>query len=67
MVEWESESPTGCGSHICSNVQGLRNRRTLARGEVDLRVGNGAKVAAIEIGDFNLTLPSGHLILLKNC
>ena len=41
---------TGCGSHICSNVQGLRNRRTLAKGEVDLRVGNGAKVAALEIG-----------------
>ena len=37
---------TGCGSHICSNVQGVRNRRALAKGEVDLRVGNGARVAA---------------------
>ena len=30
---------TGCGSHICNNVQGLRRSRTLAKGEIDLRVG----------------------------
>ncbi|KAI5408333.1 hypothetical protein KIW84_054237 [Lathyrus oleraceus] len=35
---------TGCGSHICTNVQGLKRSRDLAKGEVDLRVGNGAKV-----------------------
>ena len=58
---------TGYGSHICSNVQGLRNRKILAKGEVDLRVGNGARVAALEIGDLNLTLPSGIVILLKSC
>ena len=34
---------TACGSHIYSNVQGLRNRRTLARSEVDLRVGKWSK------------------------
>ncbi|KAH7665793.1 RNA-directed DNA polymerase protein [Dioscorea alata] len=53
---------TGCGSHICSNVQGLRNRRVLKKGEVDLRVGNAARVAAMEIGDYSLTLPSGLVI-----
>ena len=37
------------------------------KGDVDLRVGNGARVAALEIGDFELTLPSGLVILLKNC
>ena len=58
---------TGCGSHICSNVQGLRNRIALTKGEVDLRVGNGARVAAIEIGDYSLTLPSGLIIVLTNC
>ena len=58
---------TGCGSHICSNVQGLRNKRTLTEGEVDLRVGNGGRVVALEIGDFSLALPSGLVILLKNC
>ena len=48
-------------------MQGLRNRRTLTEGEVDLRVGNGARVAALEIGNYSLSLPSGLVILLKNC
>ena len=37
---------TGCGSHICTSVQGLHKRRNLAKDDVDLRVGNGARVAA---------------------
>ncbi|WJX29428.1 hypothetical protein P8452_18069 [Trifolium repens] len=57
----------GCGSHICSNVQGLKRSRALAKGEVDLRVGNGAKVAALAIGTYMLTLPSGLIIQLENC
>ena len=36
------------------------------KGEVDLRVGNGAKVAALEQGDYELILPSGLVILLRN-
>ena len=27
---------TGCGSHICTNVQGLKKSRQLKKGEVDL-------------------------------
>ena len=38
---------TGYRSHICVNVQGLRSSRSLAKGEVDLRVGNRARVAAL--------------------
>ncbi|KAK8685910.1 hypothetical protein V6N13_124942 [Hibiscus sabdariffa] len=40
---------TGCGSHICTSVQGLHMRRNLAKGDVDLRVGNGARVAALSM------------------
>ena len=58
---------TGCGSHICTNVQGLQRSRGLAKGEVDLRVGNGARVAALAVGIYNLTLPSGLIIQLENC
>ena len=57
---------TGCGSHICVNVQGLRSSRSLAKGEVDLRVGNGARVAALVVGVYDLTLPSGLVFQLKN-
>ncbi|KAL4361042.1 hypothetical protein GQ457_04G019040 [Hibiscus cannabinus] len=43
---------TGCGSHKCTSVQGLHTRRTLAKGDVDLRVGNGARVAALAVGTY---------------
>lgn len=58
---------TGCGSHICLNVQGLKNRRLLKEGEVDLRVGNGARVAALAVGTYEVTLPSGLILVLNNC
>ncbi|KAG8482959.1 hypothetical protein CXB51_022006 [Gossypium anomalum] len=40
-------------------LQGLQRSRTLARGDVDLRVGNGARVAALAMGTYTLSLPSG--------
>lgn len=58
---------SGCGSHLCNHVQGLRNARPLLKGEVDLRVGNGARVAAVFVGTFVLTLPSGLELCLNNC
>jgi hypothetical protein len=39
----------------------------LAKGEVDLRVGNGAKAAALVVGTYVLTLPSGLLLNLEKC
>ncbi|KAK8983773.1 hypothetical protein V6N11_009559 [Hibiscus sabdariffa] len=53
---------TGCGSHICTSVQGLHMRRTLAKGDVDLRVGNGARVAALAVGTYVLALPSDPFV-----
>ena len=50
---------TECGSHICVNVQGLRSSRSLVKGKVDLRVGNGSRVAALAVGVYDLTLPNG--------
>ncbi|KAI3735245.1 hypothetical protein L6452_14737 [Arctium lappa] len=35
---------TGCGSHIYRNVQELKRTRRLSKGEVNLRVGNRAKM-----------------------
>ncbi|KAK8619691.1 hypothetical protein V6N13_135973 [Hibiscus sabdariffa] len=58
---------TGCGSHICTSVQGLHTRRNLAKGDVDLRVGNGARVAALAVGTYVLSLPSGLNLNLENC
>ncbi|XP_056690046.1 uncharacterized protein [Spinacia oleracea] len=58
---------TACGSHIIGNVQGLKRSRSLSKGEVDLRVGNGARVAALAVGDYSLRLPSGLILELYNC
>ncbi|GAA0168891.1 hypothetical protein LIER_40669 [Lithospermum erythrorhizon] len=38
---------TGSGTHICKNVWDLHNIRKVVRDELDLQVGNGAKVATI--------------------
>ena len=55
------------GSHICINMQGLKKSRKLAKGEVDLRVGNGARVVALAVGIYTLSLPSGLILDLKDC
>ena len=43
-----------------------RSRRSLIRGEVDLRVGNGARVAALAEGTYDLTLPNGLILVVMN-
>jgi hypothetical protein len=48
------------------DVKGLRDSRKLDRSEMDLRVGNRARVAAVAVGTCELVLPSG-LILLLSC
>ena len=43
---------SGCGTHICTDVQDLRISRRLASGEIDLHVGNGTPVAVFCRGQF---------------
>jgi hypothetical protein len=57
---------TGSCAHICSNVQALKNKRLLGKGEMQLRVGNGASVAVITVGDLDLHLPSGLVLELSS-
>lgn len=47
--------------------QGLKDSRKLGKGEVTLRVGNGAKVAALAVGTYYISLPSGLILELSNC
>jgi len=58
---------TGSVANICNSKQGLRNKRTLARNEVTMRVGNGSRVDVIVVGTLPLHLPSGLVINLNNC
>jgi hypothetical protein len=58
---------TGLIAHVCNWMQGLTRSRSVARGEVDFRVGNTASVAALSIGTMQLHLPSGFIMELNNC
>ena len=49
---------TGCGSH--------RDSRQLSKGESNFQVGNGARVVALAIGTYILTLPNGLILSLEN-
>ena len=58
---------TGCGSHICQNVQTLTRSKTLGKGEVVLRLGDGSRVEAIAVGTAVVMLSSGKTLELNNC
>ena len=56
---------TGASSHISSSLQVLENKRRLRPGEVTLKLGNGASVAAKAIGSTSIDLHD-HVLLLDN-
>ncbi|KAJ1267808.1 hypothetical protein BS78_07G086500 [Paspalum vaginatum] len=47
-------------------LQGLKQTRSFARGELDVRIGNGVKVALLAVGIYHLSLPSGLVMELNN-
>ena len=58
---------TGSVVHICNSMQGLVRTRSVARDEVDIRVRNKARVAALAVGTMQLYQPSGFILELHNC
>ena len=58
---------TRYGSHICVNMQMIRNYRKLEKDEMILHMGSEAKVATLGIGSCSLSLPTGLVIKLSNC
>jgi hypothetical protein len=48
-------------------LHGLSLTRRFAKDELDVRVGNGAKVVAIAVGTFHLPLPLGLVLELNTC
>ncbi|KAL0409426.1 UNVERIFIED_CONTAM: hypothetical protein Sradi_1877000 [Sesamum radiatum] len=45
---------TGCGTHICNNLQVLERSKKLIKDEMILRLGDGKAVAAEVVGSFSL-------------
>ncbi|GJV68920.1 putative RNA-directed DNA polymerase [Tanacetum coccineum] len=58
---------TGCGTHICAVLQGLKESRRLKHGELNLIMGNRKITPVTRIGKFELMLKSGVRINLNNC
>ncbi|GKB63611.1 retrotransposon protein, putative, ty1-copia subclass, partial [Tanacetum coccineum] len=58
---------TGCGTHICNTTQGLRGSMKLKPGALSLYVGNDQHAEVEAIRSYHLSLPSGLVIVLKNC
>ncbi|KAJ9547812.1 hypothetical protein OSB04_020355 [Centaurea solstitialis] len=70
LFTYDSDSwvlDTGCGTHICTTFQGLRSEERLKPGQMELRMGNGAKVAAVARGIYDLELPNGLTLSLSKC
>jgi hypothetical protein len=58
---------TGLMIHTCRSLKELSLIRRFAKGELDVRVGNGAKVSSIAVGTYHLPLASGLVLGLNNC
>ena len=58
---------TGYVTHVCNDFQKLTSKRKLNKGEVELRMENGARVVAIALGFVNLKLLFKDFISLEEC
>ncbi|GJS48850.1 retrotransposon protein, putative, ty1-copia subclass [Tanacetum coccineum] len=63
----EKGGHSGCGTHICAVLQGLKESRRLKHGELNLVMGNRKITPVTMIGKFELMLKSGVRINLNNC
>ncbi|KAL0404180.1 UNVERIFIED_CONTAM: hypothetical protein Sradi_2058800 [Sesamum radiatum] len=57
---------TGCGAHICNDLQVLQRSRKLSKDEMILRLGDGKAVAAEAVGSLRLVVCSHIRIDLKD-
>jgi hypothetical protein len=57
----------GSFAHICNTMQGMIRSKSVGKGEVDFRVDNNARVAALNVGMMQLHLLSGFILELNSC
>ena len=58
---------SGSSALLCTYMQDLDEVRGLREDEITLRIGNGARVAAVAIGTYPLRPSLGLSLLLKDC
>ncbi|KAL0416393.1 UNVERIFIED_CONTAM: hypothetical protein Slati_3471200, partial [Sesamum latifolium] len=57
---------TGCGAHICNNLQVLKRNRKLSKDEMILRLDDGNAIAAEAVGSLSLVVSDHIRIELKD-
>ena len=58
---------TGVTNHVCNSLQGFQKTRRLARGEIDLLMGDTSRVAAVAVGVVTLHFEGGKILVLDDC
>ena len=58
---------TGCGFHICSELQGLKESEDVEHGRINLIMGNRRSSPVTKIGVYSLMLCNGVNLYLLNC
>ena len=57
---------TRCISHIFNDLKRVKSKQNLRKGEVELRMGNGARVVIVALVVVNLELPLGDCLSLED-
>ena len=58
---------TGATNHVCNYLQGFLETRRLAKGEIDLLMGDISRMAAIAVGVVTLHFEGGKFFILDDC
>src|SRR5579862_6779626 len=56
---------SGATNHICNSLQGFQIMQTIEKGEFAFRVGTGAKVWAVAVGDVYLHFSNDRILVLN--
>ena len=58
---------TGVTNHVCNSLQGFQEIRQLAKGEIDLLMGDTSRMAVVAVGVVTLHFEGGKFLVLDDC
>ena len=58
---------TGATNHVCNSLQEFQKTMRLARGEIDLLMGDTSRVAAVVVGVITLHFEGSKFLILDYC
>ena len=58
---------TGATNHVCNSLQGFQETRRLAKGEIDLLMGDTSRVTVVAVGVVTLYFGGDKVLVLDDC